>query len=69
MIQLSNGAPLRIDAAKIIRQRCPESRIIFLTLNQDREIMSKALGIDHGGYVLKTNAATELLDAIEAALR
>lgn len=50
-------------------QRCPESRIIFLTQNQDREIMREALAIDHAGYVLKTNAATELLEAIEAARR
>ena len=72
IILLDLGLPTLngIDAAKIIRERCPpESRIIFLTLNQDREIMSKALGIDHAGYVLKTNAATELLEAIEDALR
>lgn len=31
--------------------------------------MKEALGIDHAGYVLKTNAATELLEAIEAARR
>ena len=71
LILLDIGLPTLngIDAAKIIRQRCPESRIIFLTQNQDREIMREALGIDHAGYVLKTNAATELLEAIEAARR
>jgi DNA-binding NarL/FixJ family response regulator len=57
-----------IDAAKIIQQRCPEARIIFLTLNKDREIVSEALGIRRARYVLKINAATELLDAILAAL-
>ena len=71
LILLDIGLPTLngIDAAKIIRQRCPESKIIFLTQNQDREIMREALGIDHAGYVLKTNAATKLLEAIEAARR
>ena len=71
IILLDIGLPTLngIDAAKIIRQRCPESRIIFLTQNQDSEIMSEALSIGRAHYVLKTNAATELLDAIEAALR
>jgi DNA-binding NarL/FixJ family response regulator len=43
--------------------------IIFLTQNQDREIMSEALSIGHARYVLKSKAASELLHAIEAALR
>ena len=69
IILLDIGLPTLngIDAAKIIRQRCPESRIIFLTMNKDREIMSEAHGMDHARYILKTNAATELLDAIEAS--
>lgn len=71
IILLDLGLPILngIDAAKIIRQRCPDSRIIFLTQNQDREIVREALGMDGTGYVLKMNAATELLGAIEAALR
>jgi DNA-binding NarL/FixJ family response regulator len=71
IILLDVGLPTLngIAAARIIRQKCPESRIIFLTQNQDREIMSEALSIGCAGYVLKTRAATELLDAIEATLR
>jgi len=58
-----------INAAKIIRQRWPDSRIIFLSQNQDKDIQSEALGIAGTSFVLKTNAATGLLGAIEAALR
>jgi two-component system response regulator DegU len=35
----------RIEATRIIQQRYPESRIIFLTMAEDREIMTEALGI------------------------
>ena len=57
-----------IDTAKNIQQRCPESRIIFLTQIEDREIMRDALRIPRARYVLKINAVNELLDAISAAL-
>lgn len=57
-----------IDASKIIRERCPKSRIIFLTENTDSEIREAALGTGASGYVLKTNAAHGLLDVLAAAV-
>jgi DNA-binding NarL/FixJ family response regulator len=58
-----------IDASKIIRERCPKSRVIFLTENSDCEIREAALGTGASAYVLKTNAAHELLGVIAAAMR
>lgn len=58
-----------IEAARRIRQACPGSRIVFLSQNSDREIMLEALAAGAKAYVLKENAARELLSAIEAALR
>ena len=71
IILLDVGLPTLngIDSAKIIQQRCPESTIIFLTQNEDREVTSEALGIRRARYLLKINAATQLLDAISAALK
>jgi len=70
IILLDLGLPILngIDAAKIIRQKCPQSRIIFLTTNEDREIMNEALCVGGARYILKSNATTELLNAISAAL-
>jgi len=70
IILLDFGLPTLngIEAAKLIQQRCPESRIIFLTANEDKEIMSEALRIPRARYIRKINVATELLDAISAAL-
>jgi two-component system, NarL family, nitrate/nitrite response regulator NarL len=39
-----------IEASRIIQQGCPESRIIFLTMIEDREIMTEALGLRRAGY-------------------
>jgi DNA-binding NarL/FixJ family response regulator len=57
-----------IDASKIIRERCPKSRTIFLTENTDSDIREAALGTGASGYVLKKNAAHELLDVLAAAV-
>lgn len=58
-----------IEAARRIRQACPDSRIVFLSQNSDREIMLAALATGAKAYVLKETAARELLSAIEAAIR
>src|SRR5437763_14593869 len=55
-----------IEVAAIIRQRCPKSRIIFLTETTDSEIRDEAMSTGASGYILKSNAAHELLDAISA---
>jgi DNA-binding NarL/FixJ family response regulator len=58
-----------IDAANIIREKCPKSKIVFVTENTDGEIREAAIGTGASGYVVKTNIARDLLDAIAAALR
>ena len=58
-----------IEAAKIIRDKCPESKVVFLTQNMGKDIMSAALAVGGTTYVLKMNAATQLLMTIEEALR
>ena len=58
-----------IEAAKRIRQAAPDSTIIFVTQNNDREIKNVALATGAKGYVRKIDAATELIPAIDAVLR
>jgi DNA-binding NarL/FixJ family response regulator len=58
-----------IEAAKRIRQGSPGSRVIFATQNNDTDIRIEALASGADGYLLKANAASELLPAIEAALK
>lgn len=57
-----------IEAARRIRQHSSESKIIFLTQNSDKQILSAALATGANGFVMKANAATELVPAIVAAL-
>jgi DNA-binding NarL/FixJ family response regulator len=57
-----------IEAARHIRQVSPDSKILFVSENRSPDIAEEALGTGAGGYVLKSDAATELLPAIKAVL-
>ena len=56
-----------IEVSKIIRQRCPNSRIVFVTLDRDSEITRTAIALGDG-YVLKAHAARELVNTIATVL-
>jgi DNA-binding NarL/FixJ family response regulator len=57
-----------LEAARRLKKRLPRVSIIFLTMNEDRDLAAEALRIGAAGYVLKKSAASELRQAIKAAL-
>ena len=71
LIVLDIGLPSLngIEAARRIRKVAPESKILFLSQVSSAEVVQDALSLGALGYVVKANAARELLPAIEAALR
>ena len=58
-----------IEAARRIRQLSPSSKIVFLSQNNDLDIVQAALSTGALGYVHKTDARSELLPAVDAVLR
>lgn len=58
-----------IETAKMMRCKSPESRVVFLTLVGDKEVVDAALAIGQARYVSKVNAGTELCHAIVESLR
>ena len=70
LIVLDVGLPTLsgIEAARQIRQRSPNSKIIFLSQNSDLDVVRAALGTGALGYVRKINAGRELLPAMDAVL-
>jgi DNA-binding NarL/FixJ family response regulator len=54
-----------IEAARQIRQLCPESKIIFVSQESDTDVVQEAFSLGALGYVVKASAATDLLAAIE----
>jgi len=63
-LPLLNG----IEAAKMIRQKSPKSKIVFLTQDNDSDLRKAALGLGQATYVQKAKAATRLCEAVAASL-
>ncbi|MGH9972189.1 MAG: response regulator [Pyrinomonadaceae bacterium] len=57
-----------LDAGRLIRDSVPHVKLIYLTMNQDADVAAEAFRLGASGYLLKTSAASELLQAIREAL-
>jgi DNA-binding NarL/FixJ family response regulator len=57
-----------LDACTQLRQKMPQLRLIFLTVNEDPDLAAEAIGLGASGYLLKSSASAELFVAIEQAL-
>ena len=61
------GMPLLngFDSACRVREKLPNVRIVFLTMQDDPNLAAAAMELGNVGFVLKHSAAKELLKAIE----
>jgi DNA-binding NarL/FixJ family response regulator len=57
-----------LDACTLLRARLPETRLIFLTVNEDRDIAEEAIRRGAMGFILKKSASSELFTAIRHVL-
>lgn len=71
LILLDIGLPTLngIAAARQILQHAPKIKILFLSEQRSSDIVEEALGTGARGYVLKSDAANELLPNVEAVLQ
>jgi DNA-binding NarL/FixJ family response regulator len=58
-----------IDAAREIRKSLPDIKFLFISMHANASYVRKAVAAGASGYVLKSGAAEELLQAIDAARR
>lgn len=70
LILLDIGLPALngVEAARRIREISPSSKILFVSENRSADIAEEALRTGAGGYVVKSDAARELLLAVKAVL-
>ena len=47
----------------------PTSKILFVSENRSLDVVEKALSTGAGGYVVKSDAGSELMPAVEAVLQ
>jgi DNA-binding NarL/FixJ family response regulator len=57
-----------LEAARQIRKRSPETKIIFVSQESSADFVQEARRLGAWGYVVKTRAGSELLAAVEAVL-
>ena len=71
LILLDIGLPILngIEASHRISRVAPDSKILFVTQNDDEDLVRAALSNGGKGYVLKLDARRELLLAVESVLR
>ena len=53
-----------LDACEHLKTRLPQTKLIFLTVNEDPETAMDAIRRGASGYLLKKSASTELFEAI-----
>jgi DNA-binding NarL/FixJ family response regulator len=71
LIVLDIGLPSLngIDAARRIRKRFPESKILFVSQESSADVVQEALALGALGYVVKAHAGNDFLPAVEAVLQ
>ena len=55
-----------IEAARQIRKLVPQSKILFVSQESSADVIEEALSLGAMGYVVKAQAGSELLGAVEA---
>jgi DNA-binding NarL/FixJ family response regulator len=71
LILLDIGLPALngIEAARRILRLSPQAKILFVSENHSADIATEALRAGGSGYVVKSNAASELFPAVSAVLQ
>ena len=71
LIVLDIGLPSLngIEAARRTRKLSPESKILFVSQESSGDVVQEALRAGARGYVVKTDAGSELLEAVNTVLR
>jgi DNA-binding NarL/FixJ family response regulator len=71
LVLLDIGLPTLngIEVARRIRENAPQSKILFVSENRSPDIAREALRTGARGYVVKSDAAKNLLPAVESVLQ
>lgn len=71
VIVLDVGMPTMngISAGQRLKQLMPNVKLVYLTMNQDPDLAAEAFRLGAKGYLLKSSAGSELVDALRAVVR
>jgi DNA-binding NarL/FixJ family response regulator len=71
VIVLDVGMPTMngLSAGQRLKQSMPNIKLIYLTMNQDPDVAAEAFRLGAKGFLLKSSAGSELVDALRAVIR
>lgn len=71
VIVVDIGMPLMngLEAGLRLKDLMPSTKLIFLTMNEDPDLAAEAMRRGASGYLLKSSAASELIRAIQMAMK
>ena len=71
VIVLDIGMPLMngLNSGQRLKQVLPKAKLVYLTMNPDPDLAAEAFRLGASAYLLKTSAASELVQAIREVLR
>ena len=69
VIDISMPRMTGLQAARELRQRCPELRILILSMHENEQYLYEALRVGASGYVVKKVADRDLVEACRATVR
>lgn len=55
-----------LDATRLIMETAPQTKVLIFTMHDSEQMMQSALEAGARGYVLKSNAASDLVAAVRA---
>jgi DNA-binding NarL/FixJ family response regulator len=58
-----------LDAARQLKKIVPQAKLIFMTMNEEPDLVGEAFRTGASGFLLKQAAAFELTDAIDKVLK
>src|SRR4051794_31551919 len=58
-----------LEAARQIKQRRPDIKLVFLTMNEEPDVAAEAFRAGASGYLLKRSAGSELSAAIREVMQ
>jgi two-component system response regulator NreC len=64
LLDISMPGMSSFEAARLIEEHCPGTRIVYLTMHEDQEYLLQALRSGASGYLLKDTPAPHLLQAL-----
>jgi DNA-binding NarL/FixJ family response regulator len=69
ILDISMPRKTGIQAAAELHKRKPELRVLMLSMHDSEQFLFEALKAGASGYVLKSGADTDIVDAVRAAMR